>query len=116
VLAVGIGAVALSAGAGWSPVLGIVGAPLAVAALVYQYRSAGPVAFSFVEGDWVTVGEGYEYAVARAHHGRRTPSVIVLRATANGFEEIACGVETNAEGDVRLSIAACPFAGQVRIS
>ena len=116
-LVLGLGIVGVRSLGTVTPVLGVVGVLLAIAVLIYQHRTARPAVWPFTPTDWKREGEGHALAIQARKHGKRDPSVTVWAPTPDGgHQEVICGIETSAQGDVRISITSAPFTGEARIS
>jgi hypothetical protein len=121
ILAIGLSASALSAGAFATPLLGVAGGLLTAIAAVAQYRQGGSAIVPFGPDDWRVEDDSLILQIPYSRHGRRKPTASVFTRTADGsLEEVGCGVEVTSDDTVRVGFAAGIPAddrvGEVRIT
>jgi hypothetical protein len=108
---------------GWWNVLVIVGAVVAIAALVIQDRQAGAVVVPFASDNWQRKAEhdspgatAHELIISYARHRRRHPVTEVFQREPGGGLAVTL-VDVQLRGrDVVLRIGLPGFDGEARIS
>lgn len=120
ILAIGLGASALSAAAVANPVLGLAGGLLTAIAVVVQYRQGGSTVVPFSPDEWYQEDDSLIFRIPYSVHGRRKPTASVFTQKADGsLEEVGCDVEVTSDDTVRVGFAASTPAadriGEVRI-
>jgi hypothetical protein len=121
ILAIGLGASALSAGAFATPLLGVAGGLLTAIAAVAQYRQGGSTVVPFGPDDWRAEDDALILQIPYSRHGRRKPTASVFTQKSDGsLEEVSCRVEVTSDDTVRVGFAAGMPAedrvGEVRIT
>lgn len=103
--------------------VGIAALVIGVAGAIGAYRDRGGFTFDVAADMWQPTSEGedgeYELRIDGAWHGLRNPTVTTfVVADDNAYEEIYCGVRTETDGTVVVTVGgACHcWTGQVRIS
>jgi hypothetical protein len=121
ILAIGLGASALSAGAFATPFLAVAGGLLTAIAAIAQYRQGGSTVVPFGPDDWRVEDDSLILQIPYGRHGRRKPTASVFTQMPDGsLEEVGCGVEVTSDDTVRVGFAtgvpADARVGEVRIT
>jgi hypothetical protein len=113
----GIGGALLATAAVLCPVLGIAGGLLAIAVILYQHFSAGPVVIGFAASDWREADGSWVIDIPYAQHGRRSPTATIGKWEDERWVEVWALARIGKDSTVHLTLnSGEPFDCEVRIT